>query len=230
MTLSEVINLVEKHSPMVRFEDLKVLIELLNYTKPKSILELGTGAGGWILAINEALEHDVSFIGYENFKWDNIGQQFTDIKQLETQLQIVSNNNKILLKDSDVTTLDNLEFCNNLFDVVRLDCLEESNDINKLFYKIFPYTSDNCIFLVDDIVPNNCPNRFLTYMDKVSDGVLKPIWFGNKEGAWCKSTYNHNPLIDDIILNIKDDILYSDDLIHWYNLQERYIQTRGSLR
>jgi hypothetical protein len=94
-----------------------------------------------------------------------------------------------------VTKLDNLEFQNNLFDVVRLDCLEESNDINKLFYKIFPYTSDNCIFLVDDIVPNNCPNRFLTYMSKASDGLLKPMWFGNKEGAWCKSTYNHNPFI-----------------------------------
>ena len=39
MDISEVIKLVEKHSPMVRFEDLKVLIELLNYTKPKSILE-----------------------------------------------------------------------------------------------------------------------------------------------------------------------------------------------
>ena len=137
MDISEVIKLVEKHSPMVRFEDLKVLIELLNYTKPKSILELGTGVGGWILAINEALDDDISFIGYENFKWDKIGQQFTDIKQLETQLRIVSNNNKILLKDSDVTKLDNLEFQNNLFDVVRLDCLDESNDINKLFYKIF---------------------------------------------------------------------------------------------
>ena len=96
MDISEVIKLVEKHSPMVRFEDLKVLIELLNYTKPKSILELGTGVGGWILAINEALDDDISFIGYENFKWDKIGQQFTDIKQLETQLRIVSKNNKTL--------------------------------------------------------------------------------------------------------------------------------------
>jgi len=230
LNLSTVINLVEKYSPMVRFEDLKVIIELLTYTKPKSILELGTGVGGWILAINEALDDDISFIGYENFKWDKIGQQFTDIKQLETQLRLVSINNKIILKDSDVTKLDNLEFQNNLFDVVRLDCLEESNDINKLFYKIFPYTSDNCIFLVDDIVPNNCPNRFLTYMSKASDGLIKPMWFGNKEGAWCKSTYNHNPLMDSVILNIKDDISYSDSLIHWYNLQERYIQTRGSLR
>jgi predicted O-methyltransferase YrrM len=59
MNLSTVINLVEKHLPMVRFEDLKVIIELLTYTKPKSILELGTGVGGWILAINEALNDDI---------------------------------------------------------------------------------------------------------------------------------------------------------------------------
>ena len=229
MNLQEIHQLIDKHSPMVRFEDLKVIIELLNYTKPNSILELGTGAGGWILSINEALEHDMSFIGYENFKWDSIGQQFTDIKQLETQLQLISNNNKIILKDSDVTKLDNLEFNGQLFDVVRLDCLEESNDIDRLFYKIFPYTSDNCIFLVDDIVPNNCPNRFLTYMHKVSDGILKPIWFGNKEGAWCKYSYNHNPLLDHVISHIKDEISYSDNLIHWYNKQEKYLQTRGSI-
>jgi hypothetical protein len=153
------------------------------------------------------------------------------IEQMGTYLKNQSQNRNIIIKNENVNYLD-LEYFkqqNFKFDVVRLDCLESREDINQLFYKIYPYTSDKCIFLVDDILPNICPNRFLSYMDKVYDGILKPVWFGNKEGAWCKNSYDSNLLQDFILQEACDKIAARNENIVWYNLTHRLIQSHGGI-
>lgn len=213
-----------EYQPMVLPEDLLISSELLNFVKPTNILELGTGGGGWILAMSKILNQNIKFIGYEDFRLD-YGLNWPKNKEDLTTF-IKTQNIDVTIDDNDVKYLgsDHFKDLNLKFDVVRLDCLEKSREITELFFKIYPYTSDNCIFLVDDITPNLCPNRFLSYMDRVHDGLLKPIWFGKKEGAWCKT----NKVCDDAqthILNAMSDhnIKGKNENITFYNLTYRVI-------
>ena len=54
--------------------------------------------------------------------------------------------------------------------------------------RVLPYTSDRCVFLVDDIVPNSVPNRYLAFMELVKTQQLVPLWMGSKEGMWIRSS------------------------------------------
>ncbi len=231
MNIDVILNRLSKFAPMSVYEDLSIVTEILDYMQPRAILELGSGGGGWILAINDALRDNTLFVGYEDFRLDYGNAWHKNAKELTQHLQTVGNNQNIIVKDENVNHLD-LKYIKQLgitFDVVRLDCLENRDEINQLFYKIYPYTSDNCIFLVDDIVPNVCPNRFLTYMDKVYDRILKPIWFGNKEGAWCKNTYECGLLQNHILNESKGKISAKNENIFWYGLEYRLIQSQGGL-
>jgi hypothetical protein len=213
-------------NPMVTPQDLYMTSELLNFVKPKTILELGAGSGGWILAISKILDYDIKFIGYEDFRLDyNLGWP-KNKEELTNYITKQNTNINVTINDNDIkfVEVDHFRNLNYKFDVVRLDCLEKSRDINELFFKIYPYTSDNCIFLVDDITPNLCPNRFLSYMDRVHDGLLKPLWFGKKEGAWCKANIKCND-IQDHILNIMSNhnIKGKSENIPFYNVTYRVI-------
>jgi hypothetical protein len=64
-------------------------------------------------------------------------------------------------------------------------------------------------------------------MDKVYDGILKPVWFGKKEGAWCKNSYNYYPLQDFILQESGTHIRMNCENIAWYNLSHRLIQSYG---
>ena len=231
MNIDIILKRLVEFNPMVVYEDLGIVTDILNYIKPKVILELGVGGGGWILSMNDELKNDVMFLGYEDFRLDYGNNWHKNVIELTDYLRTTGNNQNIIIKDENVNHLD-LDYIKNLgipFDVVRLDCLENISEINQLFYKIYPYTSDNCIFLVDDIVPNVCPNRFLSYMDKVYDRILKPIWFGNKEGAWCKSTYECGPLQNYILKEMNGKISSRTENIFWYGIEHRLIQSHGGI-
>jgi hypothetical protein len=229
MNIDNILTAMKKFNPMAVFEDLGIVTDILQYTQPKTILELGTGNGGWILSVDYILPGNITFIGYEDFRL-NYGRDWeNNVDDLYVYLRSQSQNCNIIIKNENVKELDTEYFkqLNIKFDVVRLDCLENREDINQLFFKIFPYTSDKCIFLVDDIVPNLCPNRFISYMDKVYDGILKPIWFGKKEGAWCKNTYNNNLLQDFILQESAGNIDVNNEKITWNSLPHRLIQSYG---
>lgn len=231
MNIKQTLDRLIKFSPMAVYEDLGVVTDILEYMQPKAILELGSGGGGWILSANDALKNNAVFLGYEDFRLDYGNDWHKNSNELTQYLQTTGANQNITIKNENINDID-LEYIKQLgikFNVVRLDCLENREEINQLFYKIYPYTSDNCIFLVDDIVPNVCPNRFLAYMDKVYDRILKPVWFGNKEGAWCKNTYECGPLQDYILSEMNGKISGKNENIFWYSLEYRLIQSQGGL-
>ena len=231
MNVDNILAAIEKFNPMVVYEDLGIVTDIVKFIQPTAILELGVGGGGWILSIDSIVPTNITFVGYEDFRMNYENDWADSIEQMDTYLKNQSQNCNIIIKNENVNYLD-LEYFkqqNFKFDVVRLDCLESREDINQLFYKIYPYTSNKCIFLVDDIVPNVCPNRFLSYMDKVYDGILKPVWFGNKEGAWCKNSYDSNALQDFILQEACNNISARNENMVWHNITHRLIQSHGGI-
>lgn len=190
MTKGEfIISKIGKNQPMSEICDIEVVYDLFAYLKPKNILELGVGGGEWIITINSLFEYPINFVGYESFLL-NYGKEWpTNAADLDAKIRNNTRDIKLEIREENVISIDTdlLKSNNIIFDVVRLDCLNFSQtEISELFYKILPYTSAKCLFLVDDITPNLCPNRFLSYMEHVEKGLLKPLWFGVKEGCWCK--------------------------------------------
>jgi hypothetical protein len=170
---------------------------MLNIYKPKSILELGTGNGDWLLFVAYALQDgDAKLLGFENFSWkfnNSWEASLQDLRRLvKSKLEDAHLPPQIVLKEVDITTMDaSVEYQGQVFDMVRLDCLAiDECEIRMVIDAVMPYTSKNCIFLVDDINVNNCPNRYFAMMHLVEQGKLKPLWFGSKEGAWVYPDFN----------------------------------------
>lgn len=228
MDAKNIIDIIEKFKPMSCWEDIGVTADIFKFVQPKAILELGVGGGGWILSIDNILPDNIAFVGYEDFE-QNYGLNWAgNVEDLHNYFKNQTQNYNIKIKNENVKNLDT-EYLKQLdikFDVVRLDCLENPKDVDQLFFKILPFTSDNCIFFVDDIPPNICPGRFISYMDRVYDGILKPVWFGNKEGAWCKNTYNIYLLQNYIFQESSGKVRTTDDVnLVLYNLPYRVIRT-----
>jgi hypothetical protein len=208
--------------------DLAVTIELLKLYKPKSILELGTGNGDWIRFVANALQDDsISFIGYEDFRWqmnDSWETTIVDLNRLiQESLSSVKLNNQVTLKNADITKIDATTAYNgHLFDVIRLDCLATDEDvIVKVITDVLPFTHDNTIFLVDDIAVNFCPNRFLAMMHLSQENKLKPLWFGSKEGAWVLPNFN----FENFKLAMEEKLnshWYTGDFFHYKLLGTQY--------
>ncbi len=178
--------LLAKFEPMSYVQDLRFVAELLKCSMPKNLIEFGAGSGGWILTMNH-LVPGIQFTAVENFSNDfGFGWPKTTPTWL---LNIHSNAFKV--GDSlDVKIIDRnaheVEFEDD-FAAVRFDCLANMKDVTSLIDRILPYSTDDCLFLVDDISPNTCPGRFLAFMEKTKKNELFPVWFGYKEGAWCKN-------------------------------------------
>jgi len=191
--------LVKICMPLSSRGDLSTVGDILTVHKAKNILELGVGNADWLI-FAAAVLHDssVNLTGYENFTWKfedhNWASTLEELnksnKQRLLQLKLT---NIIQIKHNDIENLSSniTDFGIEKYDIVRLDCLCDTVlQIDTVIDSIMPYTSENCIFLVDDITPSYCPNRFLSFMDKVRKKELKPLWFGEHEGAWVKPSFN----------------------------------------
>jgi predicted O-methyltransferase YrrM len=190
-------NLIKYARPLSSNCDLAFTVELLKLYKPKSILELGAGNGDWLLFIANALQdNDIKFIGYENFSWKMDESWETSVsnltKLIKSKLDNANLKNQIILKNINITQMDaTTEYNGQLFDVVRLDCLAtDESAISKVITDTMPYTHPNTIFIVDDIAVNYCPNRYFAMMHLVQQEKLKPLWFGDKEGAWVYPSFD----------------------------------------
>lgn len=230
MFINKVTEALIKYQPMSIRDDLYVTIEILKFAKPKVILELGTGNGGWILATNELCPINACYIGYENFILNYGLDWHSNGIDLENYLKNTSNSSNIEIKNLDVKNILPDTFINYTFDIVRLDCLESQSEVSTLFEKIYPYTSPNCIFIVDDIVPNNCPGRFLSFMENTKNKLIKPIWFGNKEGAWVKQTYEESYLQMFLKSSMDNILKYEQQFIDFYGTKYSVVLTYGSYK
>jgi hypothetical protein len=227
-TLNEILEMVH---PLSEIGDLSVVGDILNIHRPKNIIELGVGNGDWLLFAAAVLQdNSVNFMGYENFTWtlDN-GDWASNVETLnkinKERLSKINLTNNMEIKNNDIETLSSCisEFNCSTYDIVRLDCLCNTvTQIENVIDAIMPYTSDNCIFLVDDILPSYCPNRFLSFMEKVEKGELKPLWFGEKEGAWVKPSFDVEGFSDKLAMHF-NQYWYTGE-ITWRTFYEKNYQ------
>lgn len=213
--LNEILEIVY---PQSERGDMSVVGDILSLHKPKNIIELGVGNADWLIFAAAALkDSSVNLMGYDNFSWaaeqlyDNWSLTVDDLTQSNKQrLLKFGLTNNIQIKDNNIENLssDITEFGIEKYDVVRLDCLCNTvPQIDEVIDAIMPYTTENCIFFVDDIIPSYCPNRFLSFMEKVRKKELIPLWFGEHEGAWVK------PSFDVVKFSQQMEEFYTD---YWY--------------
>jgi hypothetical protein len=220
--------------PLSRGGDLAAVSKILKFFKPKQILELGVGNGDWLIFMAAALKDpNIVFVGYENFTWKFNDSWCNNLSSLQDRIQKFSNTldfkNKFELRDDNINTIEfNKHLHDYKFDVVRLDCLQgEVKEIELIIDKILPYTSKNCIFLMDDINPNYVPNRYLACMEKVKQGKFIPLWFGSEEGAWIRSPFDSNEFLDHA--KTFNSILYETNLItqNYFGTYYNYFITKS---
>jgi hypothetical protein len=187
-------NIEEIESLNIMSNPFDLLVEelILKTHQPKNILEMGLGMGGWSIFSNKLTGAKV--VGVENFdfiNYDNYGSAWIrDKKELEASLE----KHDICIKETITEIPENI-----VFDLVRLDCLDQEKDIKEFWDCILPKTSKECLFFVDDIIPRITLFRFLYMMKLCEVKILKPVWMGEKEGVWCKYDYDcseiHNAIL-----------------------------------
>lgn len=221
---------------MSAHKDIDMAASILDFFKPSHVLELGTGGGGWIITMNVLLGNDhIKWYGYDNFEFDyglDWPKNPAELKNriLEKSKKLGATGDNIVIRNEDITNLD-VEFIRSLqieFDIVRIDCLHENMEqVRDLLYAIMPFTSDKCVFLVDDIVPHIAINRLLGVMELVKEHKLKPFWFGLREGAWVKNQYDISNALNNI-QNQKHKKYYQFEIqtIDLYGNDVRYIRTK----
>lgn len=172
--------------------DLLVEEIILKTHQPKNILEMGLGMGGWSIFSNRLT--GAKIMGVENFdfvNYSNYGSTWIkDKKDLELHLE----KNDITIKEKIMEVPKDI-----IFDLIRLDCLDQEKDIKEFWDYIIPQTSDSCLFFVDDIIPRITFFRFLYMMKLCEAKILKPIWMGEKEGVWCKYNYDCSEISNAIL-------------------------------
>ncbi len=233
MNKSKIDSVMNSCAPMSHKSDLSIASDFVNYSNATNILELGVGNGNWLLSLNLLIDRPLKFIGYENQSLDYGLGWFENPIDLENDIKTRANQLgkpiNLAIRNEDVKSI-NIEYIESLnikFDVVRLDCLHFRKwEVLELLEKLFPFCSDNCIFLVDDIHPNLSPNRFLACMDLVEQGKLIPVWFGEKEGAWSRMDVNH--IQKEIASNIGKEHYYAGrlELIEFYSVEYPILSTK----
>jgi hypothetical protein len=191
MNLADV---MAKAKPMSVPSDLEMVRHFVQYLRPKTVLEFGIGAGGWALCVNHFVS-GMTIVGVDNFHYDyGLGWPQTEAAlRLYVEAIAAELGDTIDLRFVDLDARESLAL-DRMVDVVRVDCLDNMADIARLIDGILPMVGPRGVFFVDDIAPRICPGRFLAFIEQTVLGNLFPVWFGHKEGLWCRSEAHRDEL------------------------------------
>jgi hypothetical protein len=153
---------------------------VLKKHNPKKIIEVGAGAAGWALTMNELLENDtLEFELIENFCYTNyMGYEWWPKNKIELNNYILEKNKnlKYSLKKKYKTTKN--------ADVLRFDAWDFSlND----FEKILSDLSENAIIIFDDFSVNKDLDLIILVLELAKKNLIYPIWASNTVSGWSKS-------------------------------------------
>jgi hypothetical protein len=221
--------------PMANDIDLIGELIFINYLKPKTCWEIGTGKGDWALFMNMYINETAEWNLTENFEWatttNNAKLSYIPNDWPKTAQDIHNHIDKISkstnkkfkynLYTQDISQL--WHKINKPVDLWRIDCDLENDEI--AVEKMLDLSSDNVIFFVDDIESNRCLNRLCTMMDQVRKENLDLVYMGKGEAAWVKPKSMNLNLIYDIFIENKkyfNKIKLMTDKIY-FGKQKEYI-------
>lgn len=179
---------------MSRLSDTLVTDLILRLHRPDHIIELGAGAGGWAATHAQLLKHDPRFTLVENFKWARTegGYSFEGETWPTTSAelhQIVREKSAGQIEADVVEHNDPQRIAP--ADFIRYDC---ELDLGRFIHAANP----DAIIQIDDFNWNCSVNRILMVLEMARQGDLFPLWFGEKESAWCR-TEKHRDFMLDVI-------------------------------
>lgn len=171
---------MEFYKPMGSFNNLLYEYFVLKEHNPKKIIEVGAGAAGWALTVNELLNSsDLEFELVEDFRETNYpGFEWWPKNKTELQQYIFQKNKnfKYSLNEKYSTASGG--------DVLRFDAWEFSlADFEKMISEL----SKNAIIIFDDFSFNKDLDLMILVLELVKKKLIYPIWASNTVSGWSKS-------------------------------------------
>lgn len=173
------------------------IVKLHDSGRPMNIIEFGAGNGGWPVMVSKTckvLPHVYAWESFQHVYYDfsittdsvyrNLARDKQELMELidtripQHHIQVIDQyvNYSYDLLDNDTT----------VYDIIRLDCLDSYFEIKQLMERVVKMLAPGGLFLLDDIVPGICVNRFRAAMNYDDSGELSLLWVGTKECAFQK--------------------------------------------
>jgi len=176
------------YKPMGSFNNLFYEYFVLKEHNPKKIIEVGAGAAGWALTVNELLNSsELEFELVEDFRETNYSgfEWWPDNK--------IDFNNYVREKNKNFKYSLNEKYNTSVIgDVLRFDAWEFSLSD---FEIILASLSENAIFIFDDFSFNKDLDLMILVLELVKKKLIYPIWASNTVSGWSKSKHYSKKMI-----------------------------------
>jgi len=200
--MEDIIQIIDKcfanYKPMETKANLICQYLLLKEHNPKIVVEIGAGAAGWALTINDLLKStDINFYLFENFVetlyesyewWPKNATDLTNYileKNVNFNFNLAAEYNKV--KKIDVLRFDAWGLSLQDFESIIADC-------NK-----------NSIIIFDDFAFNKDPDLIIMVLELFRKQLIFPVWASENSSCWSRSkSYSHH-LIN--VLNKNQDLI-----------------------
>jgi len=170
----------EKYMPMESKTNLFLEYLILKEHQPKKIIEIGTGAAGWALTINQLFRKDkLEFALFENFDQTNYKDyEWWPKNKKELENYIKSKNSKFRF------TLEEKYIKVENADVIRFDAWNISFEEYK---NIISHLKEDSIILFDDVAFHKDIDLIIITLELAKQKIIYPIWGAETVTCWSRS-------------------------------------------
>lgn len=162
---------------------------ILKKHNPKIIVEIGAGAAGWALTINDLLQKtDINFFLFENFEETHYEtlEWWPKNKRDLTNYILSKNENLSFQLDTHYSKIKKI-------DVLRFDAWGFSL---KDFENIIADCNKNSIVFFDDFAFNKDPDLIIMVLELFKKKLIYPIWASENASCWSRSKSYSHEIID----------------------------------
>ncbi len=208
--------------------DLKITAELLKLLPNTTLLEFGTGGGGWPVINNiiSGIQFDHCYL-VDNFSWAKEGfagvDRWIDNEQdLKVYLQEKLNTtvdviNFDTIKDDVIAEIDAV--IDRPLDIIRVDCIVP---LPALEYIILKHLKPTGIVLFDDIKLNGGFERVQRVFYFLQNHGFNTVWFGEKEGCIEPHISDLRDRLHEVIAQDSENLPRADSCDYGHFLSTRH--------
>lgn len=201
-------SLINKYEIMSSEHDFCVDLNIAKHNNLRKILEVGGGRAGWSLGINEFLGSPIDITVIENFEfknYDSYGHNWPKSKlELINEINLKYEYHNISILDIDANFIH--DHINDKFDLIRIDCFEHEDELNKILKWSHLHLNDDGLLYIDDIIPTICINRLYSSISLIKEKLYKIVWIGNKSMVLSKYESNKDFFPIDLRNTIQSEI------------------------
>lgn len=212
ITKQEAKTIMLNNRAMSNVHDFYISSLLLELHQPKHIVELGTGTGGWISSITRLIDSDFHCTVFENYDWGQKGISWNgenypkNLKELKKLIKGKAKHpNRFTFHEKiDPNVIQN-------YDTLRYDVSVD----DEIIFTIINNSNDKSLIFVDDFAFNKAPERIYQILELERQGMLYPIWSGDKETAWTNNQNYRNNLVNSLSHGVENTkaVKYKNQLV-----------------